>query len=69
MTPAGVTRHTPWHDLPEWLSVEELRVFLGIGRTAAYDALRSQGWPTLKVGRLVRVHKSALAPERTATTT
>jgi excisionase family DNA binding protein len=59
----SVDRHTPYRDLPEWLSVEEIRTYLAIGRTAAYDALRTQTWPTLKVGRLVRVHKSAFAPK------
>lgn len=59
----GVTRHTPFDKLPEWLTVEEIQELLHTGRTATYDAVRSGKWRVLKAGRLIRVHKSAFAPE------
>jgi excisionase family DNA binding protein len=58
-----VTRHTTHDELPEWLTAEETQVYLNLGRTAVYDAMRSGKWPVLRVGKLRRVHKSAFAPE------
>ena len=62
-----VTRYTPFDDLPEWLSIEEVQEYLDIGRTCAYEAARSGKWRVLKAGRLIRVHRSAFASEDRAT--
>jgi excisionase family DNA binding protein len=58
----SITRTTPYDELPEWLSVEEVQQYLAIGRTSAYEAAKSGKWKVLRAGRLVRVHKQAFKP-------
>jgi excisionase family DNA binding protein len=58
-----IDRHTPYDELPEWMSIDEVRAYLDTGRSATYEAARSGKWPLLKVGRIERVHKSAFAPQ------
>lgn len=55
-----VTRFTRYEDLPEFLTPEEARQFLGLGRTAIYEALRSGRLASVRFGRLIRVPRSAL---------
>ena len=55
-----ITRYTPVGELPELLDVEEFRTWLGIGRSLAYDMLRRHEVPAIKIGRLVRIPRSAL---------
>jgi len=63
---SAVSRFTPFSDLPEWLTPEEVQAHLELGRTATYDAAASGKWRVLKAGRLIRIHKSNFAPaERT----
>jgi excisionase family DNA binding protein len=62
-----ITRHTAYDDLPEWLSIDEVQAYLDVKRTCAYDAARSGHWRLLKVGRLVRVHKSTFVSTDQAT--
>ena len=57
-----VTRQTPFEELPQFLSVEEFRVFVGIGRSTVYDLLRRGEIPHTRFGRVVRIPKSALRP-------
>jgi excisionase family DNA binding protein len=45
---------------PRTLSVPEAGKWLGIGRNAAYDAVRRGEIPTIKIGRLLRVPVVAL---------
>src|SRR4030095_5207664 len=52
---SAVTRHTPFEELPEWLTVEEIQAHLATGRTATYDAVRSGRWRVLKAGRLIQI--------------
>ena len=66
MKPSPVTRHTAYCDLPEWMSIDEIRRYLDIGRTAAYELARAERWQVLRAGKLIRVHKSAFAPIRAA---
>jgi len=40
-------------------TVEEMGKKLGIGRNAAYEAARRGDFPTMKIGRLIRVPKMA----------
>jgi len=51
MTTAELTR------LPAALTVSQAAAVLGIGRTHAYEAVRSGTWPTsvIRVGRCVRI--------------
>jgi len=57
-----VTRHTPFEDLPQFLSVEEFRAFVGIGRSTVYDLLRRGKLPCVRFGRVLRISKDALRP-------
>lgn len=60
---AVITNHRPSFDsLPDWLSPEEARKFLGLGRATVYELIRSQKLPSRKFGRQIRVPKDALAP-------
>jgi excisionase family DNA binding protein len=55
-----ITRHTPLADLPEFLTVEELQIWLGIGRGLAYAQVRAGEIPSVRIGRLVRIPRAAL---------
>jgi excisionase family DNA binding protein len=59
----AVSRWTPYHDLPEWLTPEELQAYLNVSRNTSYELLRSGAVPSQKFGRLIRVPRSALAPK------
>ena len=59
-----VDRYTEWCDLPEWLTAEEVQTYLKLSRNTAYELLRSGAIPSQKFGdRLIRIHRSALAPQ------
>lgn len=49
-------------DLPTTLSVEEAAQMLGIGRTLAYELIRTGSWPTpiLHLGRLIKIPSGPL---------
>ena len=51
---------TPFADLPAFLSPEEFRQYLGLARSTVYDLLRRNQIPHVKVGRGIRIPKSAL---------
>ncbi len=57
---ATITRATPVADLPEFLSPEEFRTYMGIGRATCYDLLRRGEIPSVRFGRAIRIPKSAL---------
>ena len=57
---APITRATPMEDLPEFLSPEEFRTYMGIGRATCYDLLRRGEIPSVRFGRAIRVPKSVL---------
>ena len=59
--PARVSAETPWHKVPELLTVHELRVIANLGRSAAYDFARRHG---VMVGGSRLVPKSVLRPQR-----
>jgi excisionase family DNA binding protein len=56
---ARVTRQTRFEDLPDFLSVEEFRIYLGIGRSTAYDLLRRGEVSCVRFGRVIRVPRAA----------
>ena len=62
--PFQISRHTPFEDLPEFLTVDELSIYLGISRGLCYDLLRRGDLSSVKFGRLIRVPKAALEPPR-----
>jgi excisionase family DNA binding protein len=58
---ASVTRATPLDQLPEFLSPEEFRRYVGIGRSTIYDLLRRDELKHVRFGRCIRIPKSVLA--------
>lgn len=56
-----IDRWTPFKDLPEFLLVEEFAAHLVIGRTKAYELVRTGQVESRKFGRIIRIPKSALA--------
>jgi excisionase family DNA binding protein len=55
-----ITRQTPFEALPELLSVEEFRAYVGVSRSLAYELIRCGALPAVRFGRLVRVPKAGL---------
>lgn len=49
-------------ELPDLLTIEEFRREARIGRSAAYELARTGAIPGVRLGRLIRVHRSALEP-------
>jgi excisionase family DNA binding protein len=58
--PSAVDRRTAWADLPEFLSPEEFRAYVGLGRSTVYDLVRSGELPSVRFGRIIRIPKAAL---------
>src|SRR5687768_10930235 len=56
-----VTAFTPWSELPEYLTVEEIQTYVHMRRSAAYAFARQHG---VKFGKLLRVPKAVLAPHQ-----
>jgi excisionase family DNA binding protein len=55
-----ISRATPFAELPEFLSPEEFRAYIGIGRSAVYALLREGEISHVRFGRTIRIPKSAL---------
>jgi len=55
----------PFDELPEFLSPEEFRAYVGISRTTIYDLLRRDAIPPVKFGRCIRIPKWALQSKTT----
>jgi excisionase family DNA binding protein len=55
-----ITRQTRFEDLPDFLSVEETRTYLGLGRSTIYELLRRKELSAVRFGRVIRVPKAAL---------
>jgi excisionase family DNA binding protein len=55
-----VTSQTPIEDLPQFLTVEEWRTFMRIGRSSAYDLIRQSILPVIRLGRTVRISREAV---------
>ena len=62
-TETQVSRHTPHEALPELLTIDEFRRAANLGRSAAYSLARSGELPVVRFGRLIRISRTALAPE------
>ena len=47
----------PTSDLPQFLTVPEAAKVLGIGRTLAYELVRTDAWPTpvIRLGKLIKI--------------
>jgi excisionase family DNA binding protein len=57
----AITRRTPVSDLPELLTIDEVAEWLGIGKGLVYEQARRGQLPSVRLGRLIRVPRSALA--------
>lgn len=55
-----ITRKTRFEDLPDFLSVEETRAYLGLGRSTLYEVLRRGELPCQRFGRIIRIPRAAL---------
>ncbi len=55
-----ITRRTPLADLPELLTVPEAGAWLNVGRNTAYAMARQGSLPSVRLGRLLRVPRTAL---------
>jgi len=55
-----VSRNTAFEDLPEWLTPDETRTYLGLGRSTMYDLIRRNEVPYKKFGRIIRIPRTAL---------
>lgn len=53
-------RATNFDQLPLALRVTDVMAILGIGRNSAYELLRSDKLPTVRVGRRILVSKEAV---------
>lgn len=56
-----ITRSTPLCDLPELLRVAEAAAWADVSRGCIYSAIQSGTLPAVRLGRLVRVPRQALA--------
>ena len=52
--------YTSYDELPLMLSVAEVAAVLGISRAGAYNLMRSDGFPTLFIGKRMVVPKDRL---------
>ena len=51
------TKYTNYDDLPLMLSVPDVASVLGISRAGAYELVRSDGFPALRIGSHIVVPK------------
>lgn len=59
-SPITITRWTPLDALPEFLRVEEYAVVHDVSKGAVYEMIRSGALAHVRIGRLIRISKSAL---------
>lgn len=52
--------HKSYEDLPLTLSVPEVAAVLGISRARAYELVRSEGFPKIRIGNRIVVPKDKL---------
>ena len=51
------TKYTNYDDLPLMLSVPDVTSVLGISRAGAYELVRSDGFPSLRIGSRIVIPK------------
>jgi hypothetical protein len=63
----GVTRTTPYEDLPDLLRVEEFVAASDTSAWLTYELIRRRELPVIRFGRLLRIPKTALtSPPQTS---
>ena len=50
-------KYTDFHDLPLTLTAQEVGEVLGISRAAAYELVRSEGFPHMRIGKRILIPK------------
>lgn len=55
-----MTIYTSYEQLPLALGAEEVAQVLGVSRAQAYILMRSEGFPTLRIGKRMAVPKNKL---------
>ena len=56
----GTTKFKNYDDLPLTLTAPEVGEVLGISRAAAYELVRSKGFPSMRIGTRILVPKDRL---------
>ena len=51
------SKYTDFHNLPLTLTAQEVGEVLGISRAAAYELVRSKGFPHMRIGTRILVPK------------
>jgi excisionase family DNA binding protein len=54
------TKASDWDKLDEMLTVPAMAAFLHIGKAKAYELVAIDGFPSIRLGRVLRVSKSGL---------
>jgi excisionase family DNA binding protein len=57
---ATVRRTLRYDELPEFLTPDEFRAYMNLGRNTVYDLLRRGEIPHVRFGRTIRIPKTAL---------
>jgi excisionase family DNA binding protein len=60
MSTSPLERTLPFEQLPEFLTPDEFRSYMGLGRNTVYDLLRRNDVPHVRLGRAIRIPKTAL---------
>ena len=55
-----ITRQTKFEQLPELLTIEEFRAFLGMSKTAAYELVRTNQVKHRRFGRRIWIPREVL---------
>ena len=55
-----MTRHTRLDDLPEFLTPDEARIVLSLGRGTNYELLKNGSLDSIRFGRVIRIHKASI---------
>lgn len=58
--PREITTPPRYEDLPDLCTVEDVQLFLQIGRNTAYELVKSGAIRSIKFGKLIRIPKQAL---------
>jgi excisionase family DNA binding protein len=56
----SITPHTKVEELPQFLTVEEWRTFMRLGRSSAYELIRRGLVPTIRWGRAIRISREVV---------
>jgi excisionase family DNA binding protein len=64
MKTSQLERAVPYEQLPEFLTPEEFRSYMGLGRNTVYDLLRRNEVTHVRLGRTIRIPKTALQSMR-----